>query len=162
MICFHSRYRLGDDHNYNHNDYGSWDEMKEAILKNEDVVVIKPLYLYDHSGITISTSPFGCRWDSGQIGFVIVTKDSIRNMQGVKRVTKRLIEIAEECLDAEVKTYDMELTGDVYGFTTYDAEGNQDDSCGGFYGDNFEENGMLGHISDDDIVEKLKEEVSIF
>src|SRR5690554_6771246 len=26
--------------------------------------VLLPVYMYDHSGITISTTPFSCRWDS--------------------------------------------------------------------------------------------------
>jgi hypothetical protein len=40
----------------------------------EDKVCIKDLYLYDHSGITISTSPFSCGWDSGQVGFIYLTR----------------------------------------------------------------------------------------
>ena len=79
MICFHGSYNLGDKHDYNHQDYNGWDEMKEAIIKNEDVGVILPLYLYDHSGITIATTPFSCRWDSGQVGFIIISKEKMRH-----------------------------------------------------------------------------------
>ncbi len=74
MICFHRGYDLGDKHNYNADDYNSWGEIEKAIIKEENPAVILPLYMYDHSGISISTSPFGCRWDSGQIGFVLVSK----------------------------------------------------------------------------------------
>lgn len=65
MICFHNRYTLGDKHDYDTDDYNGWGEMEKAIIKDNDVAIILPLYLYDHSGITIATSPFGCRWDSG-------------------------------------------------------------------------------------------------
>ena len=44
-------------------------------------------------------------------------------------------------LQAEVEGYDQYLTGDVYGFIL--EGGGQDDSCWGFYGSNFIENGLL-------------------
>lgn len=113
MVCFHNRYDLGDKHDYNHNHYNGWDEMENAIIKNEDVCVILPLYLYDHSGITMNTSPFSCRWDSGQVGFIFVSKKRVREEYGVKRINKELIEKVTELLEGEVKTYDMYLTGEL-------------------------------------------------
>jgi hypothetical protein len=113
MVCFHNRYDLGDNHHYNHNNYNGWDEMKNSITKEEDVAVILPLYLYDHSGITMSTSPFSCRWDSGQVGWTFVSKKKIREEYGVKRISKELIEKVTEMLEGEVRTYDMYLTGEL-------------------------------------------------
>lgn len=162
MICFHSRHRLGDEHDYNHNDYSGWDEMESAIVKNEDVAIIKPLYLYDHSGITIATSPFSCRWDSGQVGFVIITKKSIRENWHIKKVTKKYLEKAEKVLEEEVETYDSEIRGDVYGFIIEDEDGNNIDSCGGFYGSDFVENGMVDAIEDEECAEFLRNEKSLF
>lgn len=135
MICFHGRYNLGDKHNYDHKDYSGWEEMETAIIKNESPAVILPLYLYDHSGITISTSPFSCRFDSGQIGFIFVSKEKLRKEYGVKRITKDIIQKAEKCLLGEVNTYDQYLTGDVYGYKVIDEEGNEEDSCWGYYGE---------------------------
>lgn len=144
MICFHGRYNLGDKHNYDHTDYSGWRELKDAIIKNEDVAVILPLYLYDHSGITISTSPFSCRWDSGQIGWVYVSKKKLREEYNVKRITKAIIEKATKVLEGEVKTYDQYLTGDVYGYIIYKVSTcekgcehkEEVDSCWGYYGEN--------------------------
>ena len=82
MICFHKRYNLGDKHDYQHRDYSGWEEQRKDIEKKENTCVILPLYLYDHSGITISTSPFSCNFDSGKIGFVIVDKDNLQKMTG--------------------------------------------------------------------------------
>lgn len=113
MVCFHNRYDLGDKHDYDHRDYNGWNEMENAIIKNEDVCVILPLYLYDHSGITMNTSPFSCRWDSGQVGFIFVSKKRVREEYGVKRINKELIEKVTELLEGEVKTYDMYLTGEL-------------------------------------------------
>ena len=78
MVCFHKRYNLGDKTDYRSSDYDSWDELKQGIIENEGEVVILPLFLYDHSGITISTTPFSCNWDSGQVGFIFVSKHKIK------------------------------------------------------------------------------------
>jgi len=116
MVCFHRRYNLGDNHDYNHSDYNGWDEMERDIIKNENVGVILPLYLYDHSGITISTSPFGCSWDSGQIGFIFVSKKKMLEEYGGKIVTEKLKERVRGYLENEVIIYDQYLRGDVYGY----------------------------------------------
>jgi hypothetical protein len=142
MICFHSRYNLGDKHDYQFYDYNSYDEQRKDIEKTENTCVILPLYLYDHSGITISTSPFGCNWDSGQVGWIIVSKENVRKEFGVKRITKEIIEKVTNILEGEVKTYDQYLTGDVYGYrvskVTECELGHEHkeevDSCWGYYG----------------------------
>lgn len=114
MVCFHKRYRIGDEHNYKHNDYSGWDELKKDIIKNENVGVILPLYLYDHSGVTIKTSPFSCPWDSGQVGFIYISKKKMLEEYGGKIVTKKMKELGEKLLETEVDTYDKYLTGEVY------------------------------------------------
>lgn len=96
--------------------------------------VILPLYLYDHSGITISTGPFSCPWDSNQVGFIYATPEMIRKCYEVKRITKAIRTKVEECMQAEVTIYDQFLTGDVYGFRIEDERGEDLDSCWGFYG----------------------------
>lgn len=143
MVCFHKRYSLGDEHTYNHNDYNNWDEMKKDIIKNENVGVILPLYLYDHGGITISTSPFSCQWDSGQIGWIFVTKKKILEECGGKGkiVTKKLKERVTKCLENEVQKYDQYLQGEVYGVRVMEkstcdkghTHENEIHSCYGFY-----------------------------
>jgi hypothetical protein len=115
MVCFHNRYDLGDKTDYRSKDYNGWDELKQGILENEGEVVILPLYLYDHSGITISTSSFDCRWDSGQIGFIFMSKHTIKK-EGIDE-TK-----VEEYLKGEVETYDKYLTGENYRYTIYEIE----------------------------------------
>ena len=120
MVCFHNTYNLGDEHDFKQSDYSSWDEVKKAIYRKEGgkdkIAVMKPLYMYNHGGITISTEPFNDRWDSGQIGWVYVTKDNIRETYDIKRVTKEYREKAEELLNGEVEMYDKYLKGDIYRF----------------------------------------------
>jgi len=136
MVCFHKRYDLGDKTDYRSEDYDSWNELEEGIVKNEGEVFILNLYLYDHSGITISTSPFDCNWDSGQIGFIFVSKYKMKK-EGIDE-TK-----VEEYLKREVETYDQYLTGEVYCYEVYEIEtcdkGHEHktlvESCGGFFGE---------------------------
>lgn len=135
MICFHRRYDLGDKHDYRHEDYGGWEAMEAAIREKEEVAVILPLYLYDHSGITINTTGFSCGWDSGQVGFIFVSKAKLREFYLKKRLTASFLEKVKEWLRDEVKTYDQYLTGDVYGYVIEDSDGNEMDSCWGFYGE---------------------------
>ena len=88
--------------------------MKNSITKEEDVAVILPLYLYDHSGITMNTTGFSCNWDSGQVGWTFVSKKKVREEYGVKKITQSLIDKVTEVLVGEVRTYDMYLTGELY------------------------------------------------
>ena len=128
MVCWHRNYRLGDKHSFaTPEDFLESDEYKDA-------AVILPLYLYDHSGITIRCAPFSCPWDSGQVGFVYVSKEKARSEFG-KRLTKKRLTQVEKCLRGEVKTYDDYLTGNVWGFVVEDEDGNHIDSCWGFIGD---------------------------
>jgi hypothetical protein len=163
MICFHRRYNLGDKHDYNADNYSGWDEQKEDIMKQEDVCVILPLYLYDHSGITMSTSPFSCRWDSGQVGWILVSKEKVRKEYNVKRITQDIIDKVTKVLKGEVETYDQYLTGDVYGYRVSKVEvcdkgcehDEEVDSCWGYYGiDSVKEEGMsvLEHYTKEEVV----------
>ena len=136
MICSHRRYSIGDEHNYKSENFDSWDEMKEQIVLDYKVLLIKPLYMYDHSGITISTKPFGCQWDSGQVGWIFVSKDKVQK----ESLDETKI---EEYLKGEVETYDQYIRGDVYGYKVYKVETcdkgceheEELDSCWGFYGE---------------------------
>ena len=186
MICVHSRYNLGDVHYKSKleclqhiatslgiteiiNDldmykeiYDDEEQLQDWINSREDFVIL-PLYLYDHSGITMSTSAFSCSWDSGQVGYIYCSTDKILKEYGttdLDTLTK-----VENILEGEVETYNQYLTGDVYGFELYKVktcnEGHKHldflDSCHGFYGDNWKENGIFDHISNDLIPEEYAE-----
>ena len=114
MFCFHRRYNIGDKHKYSLNDFRSWDEFGTQLKKDYDIRVIEPLYMYDHGGITISTSPFSCRWDSGQIGFAFFTAEAIRKEFGIKKITKSILERAERVLEDSVRFYNTFLVGNMF------------------------------------------------
>lgn len=107
-----------------------------------------PIYMYDHSGVTISTSPFSCVWDSGQLGYIYCTKETMKEVFDVQVLFKNKIKKAEEILKNEVEEYDKYLTGDVYGFVIKDGE-EEVDSCWGFFGHNWDTNGIKEHIPEE-------------
>lgn len=132
MACWHDRYNLGDEQPKCDPDEWLEDNAPEGSI-------VLALYLYDHSGITMSCEPFGCQWDSGQVGVIVATPDKIQEEWSGDRAA------AENYLRAEVQTYDHYLTGTVYSFLIEDpkpcGECGQEtgpeliDSCSGFYGD---------------------------
>lgn len=128
FICFHSHYDLS-----NCNDFDSPEEVQEYAKENN--IFLFPLYLYDHSGITISVTPFNCLWDSGQVGWVMIKKKEFLKEWGGKYMTKKLKEKMWDCVKATVKGFDYYLTGAVYGYIVGNEEEEAHlDSCWGFYG----------------------------
>lgn len=183
MICFHRRYNLGDKHNYLDPDdflfnLSNWDEDKDGEFNavkaqekiNKDNVML-PLFLYDHSGITMSTSPFGDRWDSGQVGWIYASKneicenwcvsdwnDMIGGSENGEDISAK--QRAKSLLKAEVETYDEFLTGRVYRFQVIDPDGEQIDSCSAYFGDH-ETSGLLDDANaaiDNDVERKDAQE----
>jgi len=137
MFCSHRRYQLGDENpKYDTDDYAGWDELEAAILADNPGGVILPLYLYDHSGITMRTYGFNDRWDSGQVGFIYAGVEAIRENYMVKRITKKTQERTKQQLKAEVDTYDKYLRGDVYSWSVSDPDGRTVESVSGYFEDN--------------------------
>jgi len=135
MVCWHKRYNLGDPHEWTVEDFQNY-------LEHGQDKVVFPLYLYDHSGLTISITPFQCPWDSGQVGWIYTTRHEIRRWFGVERVSTKLLLRAKMVLMHEVQTYDAYLRGEVYGYRLYrksfcDSCGQTtlslEDSCWGYY-----------------------------
>jgi hypothetical protein len=181
MLCWHSRYNLGDEHSY---DSDTWkreliwgiepdledklerleNEVWEAIFyclrddggmdsddarkaadsrvnaRIEELVdrcfdanyVALPLYLYDHSGITMNTGGFSCGWDSGCVGVIVCDRATVeKEFNGDE-------DRAEASLRAEVETYDHYLTGNCWGYVCEEFKGGglweEVDSCWGFLG----------------------------
>ena len=107
---------------------------KKIESRLEKYFFILPLYLYDHSGLSISTSRFSCGWDSGQVGFIYVSKKKAREEYGFKRLTKERIKKVYAYLESEVENYDAYLQGDAYGFIVESEKTDIEDSCWGFLG----------------------------
>ena len=103
--------------------------LESSELTDEDYQL--PLYVYDHGGITISTTPFNCQWDSGCIGYIYVTQDRIKEEYGIEEVDEEHADRAMNILRNEIEIYDKYIRGEVYGVVC-NIE-NDMDSCVGFY-----------------------------
>lgn len=179
MVCWHSRYNLGDtakDHKgdalferIKHRDPDRFFETlaedvvssaypESLLLANAERIarkhfIILPLFLYDHSGISMSTTrtyPFNCPWDSGQVGWIYFPKAELEKEKWTQ-------EQAVKYLQGEVKTYDQYIEGNVFGYIIerrplinestceaftddpwWDKEYEEVYSCWGFYGEVYE------------------------
>ena len=138
MVCFHKRYNLGDENTgYTSEDASSWGELKALITKKEKVAVILPIYMYDHSGQSLSTKPFNCRWDSGQVGFIFITKEKAKEEYSAEWLKKyhkgkTKVEVLTAILEGEVEAYNKYISGEVLVYTI-EKDGEFMDSCGGYY-----------------------------
>jgi hypothetical protein len=161
MICFHNRYTLGDPHKYVNAAEAIfhilWEDLDAYTVtmdtdfqymqsedfagkywpKFEKLTITLPLYLYDHSGITMRTDSFECPWDSGQVGFIYISRAKAREEYG--RLTKKNLQRVTTYMTGEVEEYDHFLTGQVFGYQVKPTTANKniecDDSCWGFYGE---------------------------
>jgi hypothetical protein len=119
--CFHKRYKLGEAHSFSEPQ-----ELIDWIEANQDKIYYLPLYMYEHGNITISATPFQCRFDSGQIGFIYITKE-LAEAEGIKK--------PYDLLAHEIKVYDHYLKGETYGAMILDQSGEVIDSQFGYLGD---------------------------
>ena len=108
MVCFHRHYKIGDKHQY------TADQAKE--MAGSNAYISLPIYLYDHSGLTIRTYPFSCPWDSDQIGWILVEKERVRKEYGWKLINRKREKKIKEILQSEIEYYDKYLTNSIFGF----------------------------------------------
>jgi hypothetical protein len=121
-----SRYILGDQR-------VPTEEIEE--ICNDDNFFYLPVYAYIHGGITLSTKPFSCSWDSGQCGIIYCSKQELKN-------GNISIESAKKIFEDEIKTYAKFIAGETYCYSIKkiikcDSCGHERfetvESCGGFY-----------------------------
>lgn len=134
MACWHRNYNLGD-------------EMPDVTPEEyrddlPDEAVVVNLYLLDHRGITISTSQFASKWDSGWVGYIWADPSE----------TSLDKEAIREVLEGEIETYDLYLRGEVWGVVvsetcpTCEQATEEVGHCFNFFGEELEETGIPGFI----------------
>ena len=174
MVCFHPRHNLGDEQpkcdpdEYLRNlacaadpqladtlewleERGLEERYRKAVERSlERNYLFLELYLWDHSGLSMSSGPFEYPCDSSIFGIIYISRAKVREEYGIKRFTKFWEEKIKGYLALEVKTYDEFLTGQVYGYRIFEVpEGvNPDklsealeevDSLWGIYGEDYAE-----------------------
>ena len=136
-----SRYVLGDEACA----VEDLDMIRDGIARGE--LVGMPVFAYIHSGTTLvaaPTNPFSCPWDSGQSGYVYMTKAEALKEWGGLHMTDDVLAKAHSYQAGLVEAFSDYLSGECYGFVierlTLDEDGDvtsaeQLDSCWGFLGD---------------------------
>lgn len=131
LECSHGRYDLGDK-DAPTDKYDSWAGIRGKIEDENNVLAIRPLFLLDHSGISISTTPFQSSWDSGKVGWAYITEESADEI-GI-RDQDRETEKLEQWIEARVSNYDDYLRQNIFRYVLKDEDGEELDACGGIYG----------------------------
>ena len=138
LICSHRRYNFSDVPFPQAGEYGSlladFKEYLKTLSLTLNDIIYTPVYMYDHSGIVLSSTPFSCKWDSGLIGYNYVSKSAVRADYKVKRITQKLQDTVISVLDAELEVYNHYVQGNCYEFRIFDSEEEEFNSCGGFIG----------------------------
>jgi hypothetical protein len=129
MVCGHKRYTLGDTHSYNLKDFDGWDSLEAKIKQDSPGCYILPIYMLDHSGLWISTRSFSCPWDSGQIGFIYLSKETFE-----AEFSDTSEDLAESIMKDEIEIYDQYLKGECYGYIIENQDREEVDSCWGYIG----------------------------
>lgn len=183
MVCWHPDYALGDeqltteegrgavkrDHHGSastlfqtergRTDFRDMRVVERYLRFARGAVAILPLYLLDHSGISMSAgsntvgrgdtacggsdawgNPRG--WDTTMVGFVYTTAERIEELCGGPREGDEFYcpsdwkgtprEWIVEQLRNDVREYDAWLRGSVYWYDVKDADGKTVESCGGY------------------------------
>jgi len=115
-IFFGKHSYLGDEHEYNTDAHNGWEEMEAAIIEGEGIDILLPVYGYSHGNLTINTTGYSCPWDSGQLGFIIVSRQGMDECKGWKRITEGRKPKLYEALNSEIKILDQYAQGDIWGF----------------------------------------------
>lgn len=166
MLCCNRNYQLGDCNSNRETEeqlaeicrkYGKTDEEIDEMdfydevkfLLNQENICALPLWLYDHSGISISTGRVDA-WDSSPVGLIYVEKELFIEAVGYEPDDWK--SEAVKILREEIETYDDFVQGNVYTWALYeptvvirqtmsgeelsretDNEGKLVDSMGGLY-----------------------------
>ena len=118
--------------------------LKENKLGINNVIYL-PVYAYIHSGITIATTPYSCRFDSGQAGYIYLTKKDARERLGVKKLSKENKDTIYKQLVEEVALLDSYICDEVFTFTI---DGEYPDEAGEFYGSDLDKSGLFKSLEE--------------
>jgi len=116
FATWHRRYAFGDDASAR----WSREEYRKANIGQHDLVL--DVYMYDHSGVVFSHSPFADKWDSGWLGWHWISQEAIiRDFTGD-------VELAKKWLKARLEVFNNYVSGDVWEVVTTDPRGEEVDS----------------------------------
>jgi len=146
----HGKYQLADAH------------AKDIRRHRKDYYMVN-VYMMDHSGLYLSTNPFGCPWDSGQLGYAYISYDKLRKEYDIAAdapIPTHVTQTAVHQLEQELAMYTMYLNGDVHGLGYIDMKTGENEYIGDYYlglSNVADQEDMLSFMIDNGIDEKMAE-----
>ena len=146
MVCWHLRRNLGDER-IGIGEHGrTVKEVEQWLVQTRQALIVLPLWIYEHGQVTMTAREEvyqnypDKQWDAGQVGFIYITAEKIREEYS-EQVSAELLQKVREYLRSEVDVYDQYLQGDVWGYVIQEPPGEEDGepgkelaSCWGYYG----------------------------
>ena len=163
MVCIHKRYDIPCEITIDFSLFDCWEAIQAYLEEEHDACIVLPIYMIDHGFACIATTPFSNPFDSGQIGFIFVSKKTLDkeypDLFNLEASTK-----AKACMVSEVETYNDYLINNIWQY-----EIRQFDKCeycgtvleeviessNGYYGDEGIKD-MISDISNEELKEELK------
>jgi hypothetical protein len=117
FVWAHKKYNLPQEiDGFQFKNYAGWDEAELALRTEFDAAIVLTVWMYDHSGVAFSCSignskanPWSCPWDSGIVGFAVVTNAE-------QQAAGFSIGECERNLRREVTEYSQWTSGQIYRF----------------------------------------------
>lgn len=142
LLTAHKNYQIGEiDLKKEYPEAENWNDIEKAIIKEYDPVIMLPVYMCDHSALRFKIGSFDgylpqghAEFDSGKVGYIIVTREAICEEYGVKRITKKIKDKVIKVLKGEIDLIDNYGSGAFYGYAI-EKDYEIIDSCSGFYGE---------------------------
>lgn len=124
---------------------------KEIEDLGDKVLYITPICRYEHGGVAYS---IGTRhgFDYSNNGFYIVTEETLKGICEPLSSDEEY----EKQISNEIETYNQWVNGEVYAFILYDENGEQEDSCCGFYAIEDIKEYLPEEFKDEDLEQYLK------
>lgn len=105
--------------------------------------VWRPISIYDHSGVSIwlgsTKGHVDARWDCSTTGFAYMEKSTAEKEYVPTEEYKTWQAWAIHIMEAEMNVYNQYVSGECYGWSILDEHDDVIDSCGGYYGSDYNE-----------------------
>lgn len=112
----------------------------EFSIDTTDDYYFLPVYKFEHSGIAYNTGGFSCPWDSGQFGYIYISKEDAAKCDWDINSEEK----ANRYMEGVIETWSQWASGEVYGYIVEKnvsctcgehTEFTEEESCWGFFGD---------------------------
>lgn len=135
---------------------------KISLLEDTGEIVILPISMYEHSGISLWLgSKWGhsdAQWDCSSIGFAYVEKATAEKEMPQRKLTYEQRndwkKWAYAMMEGEMETYNKYVSGEVYGYMIEDEEGEE--------ASNFHLCGCWGYYDKDCLLEDAKSDIDTY